>query len=128
MIALIMVQTGLLLFASLICLGSGRTFYTDKDKAVSGHRDGSWEAPFGSISDCVASLGTAGDECQIRAETYHEEVHISGLKATADGPIVVRGYGEERPLLDGTVDVLPESGVWEQTDGVRLTLRSGSSS
>merc|ERR1719471_1819658 len=72
------------------------------------------ESPFGTIAECVGALGSPGDECQIREGVYKESVAISGLKGTAESPIVIRGYGEERPVLDGTVELVPEGGVWEQ--------------
>ena len=89
-------------------------FYTDPNKEVSSERDGSWLKPFHNVSVCVQALENAGDECQIRKGVYREEIDVSGLKGTADKPIVIRGYGKERPTLDGTVDIAPESGAWQK--------------
>ena len=47
-----------------------------------------------------------GDECQIRDGTYHEEtIYLSGLRGTIQQPIVIKGYGNERPKLDGTIKI-----------------------
>ena len=93
-------------------------YYADPSKEVSSERDGSWSKPFDNINSCVKALENAGDECQIRKGTYREEIDVSGLEGTADEPIVIRGYGEERPTLDGTVDIAPESGKWQKNGDI----------
>ena len=96
----------------------GEIYYTDQNSHVSEPRDGSWSRPFEKIADCVAALSGKGDQCQIRAGTYHEEIELSDLTGTEEDPIVIQGYGDERPTLDGTVLLSPLSGKWEQDGDV----------
>ena len=96
----------------------GEIYYTDPNSHVTEPRDGSWSRPFKKIADCVAALSGKGDQCQIRAGTYHEEIELSDLTGTEEDPIVIQGYGDERPTLDGTVLLSPVSGKWEQDGDV----------
>jgi len=91
-------------------------FYTDPNTDVTDKRDGSWSKPFETVADCVKALENPGDECQIREGRYREEIDVQGLTGTEEQPIVIRGYGNERPILDGTVEITPEEGEW-QRDG-----------
>ena len=56
-----------------------------------------------------------GDECHIRAGHYHENVKIDNLQGTPEQPYVIRGFQDERPVIDGTIPIFPvsdpESGV-----------------
>ena len=75
---------------------------------VNGNDDNDGETindPFKTISRCVEALTNPGDECQIRAGYYHEEVTITGLQGTSDEPFRIVGYEDERPELDGTVRI-----------------------
>ena len=57
-----------------------------------------------------------GDECQLVAGRYHEEVKIDGLKGEKDKlPFVIRAYpgDEEKVIIDGTVLIDTK---WEQYD------------
>lgn len=40
--------------------------------------------PFETIGRCVQALKNPGDECQIRAGYYHEEVVVTGLEVRLD--------------------------------------------
>lgn len=55
------------------------------------------------ISDVNDTPDVVGDECQVRSGTYHEDISITNLKGSLTSPIVLRGYADERPKLDGTV-------------------------
>ena len=107
-----------LLLLSSVNLIYSTIFHTDPKKPVPGRRarDGSLTSPFNTVADCVSALKYPGDECQIHEGTYREEITISGLHGTEDNPIVIRGFGEERPRFDGTVDIAPVAGTW-QRDG-----------
>ncbi|XP_066920043.1 uncharacterized protein [Clytia hemisphaerica] len=94
---------------TIISSGLGRVFVVDntsqQDKA-----DGSVGSPFKTIQDCVNALktiGKPGDECQIRAGQYHENVKIDNLQGTPNQPFMIRGYGDERPKIDGTIPIFP---------------------
>ena len=93
-------------------------FYTNPNKEVSTLRDGSWSAPFKTASDCVHALQNPGDECQIRQGLYHEDITVTGLKGAPGKPIVIRGFADERPTFDGTVDIKPVSGAWEKNGNI----------
>ena len=98
-----------LLLGGLLTTGTCTIFYA---KAGAEDGDGSWTAPFGSIQECVNAAG-GGDECQIRAGRYHEEVEVTGVRGWAQQPTLIKGYGDERPLLDGTVEIKPKAGEWQ---------------
>jgi len=80
-------------------------FYVDQKHLQSKNGIGSWRRPFKTIKDCIEVLENPGDECQIRAGSYHESINIEGLHGTPQQPIVIRGYADERPTLDGTVEI-----------------------
>ena len=93
------------------------TYYVDQSATVSGTRDGSWDAPFATISDCVGQegFGVPGDECLVRDGIYFEDIAISGIRGDPESPVVIGGYKDERPIIDGTVEIKPISGKWEKT-------------
>ena len=103
-------------FIIVLAINSTSTaiFYAESNRNVSSTRDGSWTKPFENVTDCVGALKNPGDECHIREGIYREEIVVSGLKGTAEKPIVIRGYGKERPTLDGTVEISPENGEWQR--------------
>ena len=77
---------------------------------IYGHDDNTGQdiaSAFKTINRCVQELKYAGDECQVRAGRYHEVVTLAGLRGTADSPIKIVGYQEERPIWDGTVNINP---------------------
>ncbi|CAL4058691.1 unnamed protein product, partial [Meganyctiphanes norvegica] len=87
------------------------------DDSNSGKRTGD---AFRTIQRCVEELKVSkpGDECRLRSGRYHEEVHISGLKGTSDKPFIIGGYGDERPIWDGTVLIQPKSWSFDKTTGI----------
>ncbi|XP_057290464.1 uncharacterized protein LOC130613156 [Hydractinia symbiolongicarpus] len=84
-----------------------RIYYVQPSNEVKGKRFGTFLNPFDSIQECVDTLKNEGDECQIRAGKYHENILVTGLNGKPEKPFVIRGYGDERPILDGTIDVQP---------------------
>ncbi|CAL4145448.1 unnamed protein product [Meganyctiphanes norvegica] len=78
------------------------------------------DSAFRTIQRCVEQLkgSEPGDECRIRSGRYHEVVEISGLKGTRDKPFIIGGYGDERPIWDGTVPIQPESWSFNEATGV----------
>lgn len=65
---------------------------------------------FTTIQSCVDNLSEPGDECVIPGGRYHEHVTISNKHGTPDKPMVIRGLGDEYPIIDGTVQLTPEGG------------------
>ena len=104
----------LLLTCLLVGYSFATVYYTDINKAMDKDRKGTWNRPFANISGCVAALKDPGDECHIREGRYREEVTVTGLKGSKEKPFVIRGYGEERPVLDGTVEIRPVNGSWQK--------------
>ena len=100
-----------LLLLTLLQISTADVFYA---KAGAKDGDGSFGAPFGTIQECVDSIKKGGDECQIRAGTYREQVQVRGIRGWLETPAVIKGYKDERPLLDGTVEIHPVAGKWEQ--------------
>lgn len=84
-----------------------RIYYVQPSNGVKGERFGTFLNPFDSIQECVDTLKNEGDECQIRAGNYHENILVTGLNGKTEKPFVIRGYGDERPILDGTIAVKP---------------------
>ena len=71
--------------------------------------DGSGNGDFSTIQNCVNNA-TAGDSCLIKAGRYHEEVEIKNKN-----DITIMGYGNERPVVDGTVTLTnsQNGGKWK---------------
>ena len=92
-------QVGLLL---LIPRFECRVFIVDGDNGDDNH-DGDLESPLQTIAECIRRLSTAGDECQIREGRYIDILKIDGIRGTEDEPVVIKGYENEKPILDGTV-------------------------
>eukprot|EP00111_Clytia_hemisphaerica_P016485 TCONS_00048859-protein len=107
----------LLLLVAVVQLACARVFIVDNKKKVAGLRHGSLTKPFETIEACIKKLKNPGDECQIREGRYHEEIKIENLKGTKEMPYVIRGYKDERPLLDGTV-VLKNVTKWKQNGNI----------
>ncbi|XP_022802159.1 uncharacterized protein LOC111339709 [Stylophora pistillata] len=79
------------------------------------------DQPFRTIRRCVNALSSPGDECHIRAGRYHEpEFPIAAKKGSASQPIVIQGYGNENPVIDGTIELIPlGSSSWVRgSDGI----------
>lgn len=58
--------------------------------------------PYKTIQACVNDA-KPGDSCKLKAGNYHEPtIHINGKKGSADKPIVIEAFDDDRPVLDGT--------------------------
>jgi len=72
-----------------------------------------WE----TISDCVRNAGEKmliDHTCLVLPGRYQEKIPING----AEG-LTIRGvYGEEKPVIDGTVELHPKYGTWTDIDVV----------
>ena len=85
-----------------------KVFIVDGRQGALGNDGLTVEQPLKTISECVTKLKHPGDECQVRAGNYHEVIPISKLQGTEDKPIKIVGYGDERPVIDGTVVIAPK--------------------
>jgi len=74
----------------------------------------STEQPLKTITECVSRLAKAGDECQIREGRYHEVVTIENIKGKIGQPIKISGYGDERPIWDGSELIQPEEWSYDE--------------
>merc|ERR1711962_123156 len=77
--------------------------------------------PFKTIQRCVDELvlrNNPGDQCQIREGRYHEEVYVNGLLGTEAEQIVIKGYLDERPIIDGTVPIQPDYWDFDEDTGI----------
>ena len=81
---------GLLLAATLYVSPSGN----DKNP-------GTEAAPFATISKAVTDL-KPGDQVLVRGGVYNESVRVQDTHGTADAPIHIRAYPNEKPVIDGT--------------------------
>ncbi|CAL4122148.1 unnamed protein product, partial [Meganyctiphanes norvegica] len=112
-----------LLAGVLISQAAGSSIFiadgTNGDDLNSGLHPGQ---AFRTIKQCVEHLSKPGDECQIRTGRYHESVNINGLRGTADKPIVIKGYGDEVPIWDGTVHIISSSWEMDSKSGICSTV------
>ncbi|CAL4179484.1 unnamed protein product [Meganyctiphanes norvegica] len=76
--------------------------------------------PFKTIQRCVEALlqGNPGDQCQVRKGRYHEEVYVNGLKGTEKKQFVIKGYMNERPIIDGSVPIQPDQWDFDEGSGI----------
>jgi hypothetical protein len=63
--------------------------------------DGSIGAPYATLSK-ASHEATPGDTIYLRGGVYNSVQQINGASGTAEAPIVVRPYAEERPIIDGS--------------------------
>ena len=103
-----------ILLAAVIALPvcvSGTTYYVDGSNGDDSNVGDSLDSAFATIKACIDVLKEPGDECHIRAGRYHQTgFQISGKAGTQSQPIVIRGYGDEIPIIDGTVPLKPRKG------------------
>ena len=97
-------------FATVI---SGNVFYVDGSKGSDQNNGATTEEPFKTIQKCVEALRGPGDECNIRAGRYHGNVLINAKRGTAESPIIIQGYKDEQPIIDGTIELKPRR--WRRT-------------
>ena len=75
---------GVAIVFSLISILNVRGYIVD---GANGNDNNSGETindAFETIGQCVQALKNPGDECQIRAGYYHEEIVVSGLEVLVD--------------------------------------------
>ncbi|CAL4155817.1 unnamed protein product, partial [Meganyctiphanes norvegica] len=99
---------------------SGTQYVVDSELGNDNNSGIGAEDAFRTIQCCIEKLKLSepGDECRIRSGRYHEVVDTSGLKGTHDKPFIIGGYGDERPIWDGTVPIQPESWSFNETTGI----------
>ncbi|CAL4079456.1 unnamed protein product [Meganyctiphanes norvegica] len=110
----------LLVIKHLLYTVSCKQFVVDGDYGNDDNSGLNTQEAFKTIQRCVEELklGEPGDECQIRSGRYHEVVHVNGLQGTADKPIIIKGYGDERPVWDGTVPIQPSNWDYNFESGI----------
>ena len=77
------------------------------------------EADYTTIQECV-NAAQPGQSCLVRKGRYHEVVTI-----TNKTDISIKGYGKERPIIDGTVELKPRgaSQQWWQNHNGRCAAK-----
>lgn len=101
----------------------GTFYYVDGENGDDSNNGESVSSAFASIKICIDALANPGDECQIRGGRYHQsEFHISGKRGSSSKPIIIRGYKEEIPIIDGTIPLEPiGNSAWKRTrDGIYM--------
>lgn len=92
---------------------TGTIYYADGNNGDDLNDGEGISSAFASIKPCIDALTNPGDECHIRSGRYHQsEFQISGKHGSADQPMLIRGYQNEIPVIDGTIPLTPEAG-WE---------------
>lgn len=102
-------------------IASGTVYFVDREKGNDFNTGERIKQAFATITKCIKTLNRPGDECHIRQGRYHEpQFQISGKKGTLSQPIIIRGYGEEIPIIDGTIPVIPRGkSSWKRgKDGI----------
>lgn len=98
-------------FVILPICASATVYYVDGSNGNDFNRGNSIRNAFASIKACVDALNVPCDECDIRAGRYHQPVfQISGKQGSQSQPIVIRGYQDEVPVIDGTIPLAPKAG------------------
>lgn len=77
----------------------------------------SYHPSFTTIQSCVDKLRRPGDECVIPGGRYHEHVTVTDKHGTPEKPLVVRGNGDEYPIIDGTLQIKPKGGWVKDESG-----------
>ena len=67
-------------FLYILSLYTTRGYIVDTDNGNDNNNGETINDPFKTITRCVEALANPGDECLIRAGTYHEVVTVSGLQ------------------------------------------------
>ena len=90
---------------------SGTIYYADGAKGDDANDGESITTAFATIKTCIDSLTNPGDECHISKGRYHQlEFQISGKRGTPSHPMIIRGYQDEIPIIDGTIPLTPKAG------------------
>ena len=102
------------LTAILIALplyASGTIYYVDGAKGDDANAGESNTTAFATIKTCIDALTNPGDECHIRIGRYHHpEYQIYGKIGSPSHPMIIRGYQNEIPIIDGTIPLTPKAG------------------
>ncbi len=97
---------------------SGTIYYVDGNGGDDSNDGRSTTSAFANIKTCIDTLRNPGDECQIREGRYHQsQFQISGKTGEADNPMIIRGYGNEIPIIDGTIPLTPTAGWIDEGSG-----------
>ena len=67
-------------FLGILTLYTTSGYIVDTDNGNDNNNGETINDPFKTITRCVEALANPGDECLIRAGTYHEVVTVSGLQ------------------------------------------------
>ena len=67
-------------FLCILSLYTTSGYIVDTDNGNDNNNGETINDPFKTITRCVEALANPGDECLIRAGTYHEVVTVSGLQ------------------------------------------------
>ena len=115
-------RTVTLLMVLLMALyARGTYYYVDGENGDDSNNGESVSSAFASIKICIGALINPGDECHIRRGRYHHsEFQISGKRGSLSQPIIIRGYQEEIPIIDGTIPLKPiRNSAWNRRkDGI----------
>jgi len=76
---------------------------------------GTREAPLRTIGAAAARV-KAGGTVHVGPGVYHESVRLKGLSGRPDSPIVFAAAGQERPVLDASVEFPKDPAAWERHD------------
>lgn len=106
-----------LVLLTLNCISATR-FVVDGEKGSDANDGRNPSHPFRTVQHCVSSLTDPGDSCNIREGRYHESVTVNGLRGSSKNPFVIRGFENERPVLDGTVPIEPERWNFDEATGI----------
>ncbi|KAL9951207.1 hypothetical protein ACROYT_G043829 [Oculina patagonica] len=97
----------------------GTVYYVDGEKGDDSNDGQSVFTAFATITTCIDALTNPGDECHIRRGRYHQsEFQISGKRGTPSKPIIIRGYQDEIPTIDGTIPLTPKAGWKRGRNGI----------
>lgn len=107
---LFLIFSSLPLLCTVYCLNQGDSYLQ------------SYHPSFTTIQSCVDKLRRPGDECVIPGGRYHEHVTVTDKHGTPEKPLVVRGNGDEYPIIDGTLQIKPKGG-WVKDERVVLIRR-----
>merc|ERR1719348_253295 len=100
---------------------SGTEYFVDGTSGDDNNPGTNLESAFRTIQKCVDTLNFPGDSCNVRAGRYHEQVHVEGLRGTAESPILIKGWKDEQPVWDGTIKIEVESWEFSEDKGICST-------
>ena len=101
---------------------SGTIYFVDENAGNDSYNGTTIASAFATIKACTDVLASPGDECHVRRGSYHQrKFQISNKTGTADRPIIIRGYDNEIPTINGTILLTPKAG----TSGWVLNMTTG---